>query len=84
MPFTGEREKLAEELANFLTSTCDSVSIKRTIQLDKMSLIYQAVKVGETFMLVRPPIQKESESSFMMSQLSLSCICGEGKYLLIR
>lgn len=78
LPFSNQREKLARELATLLMSSCDSVSIKRSLKLEKMSLIYAAVKVDEKFLLVRPPVKPENDHNFMMSQLSLNCVCGEG------
>lgn len=77
-PFGKEREKISYEFANLLMSSCDSVSIKRTIKLDKISMIYMAVKVGENLELVRPEIHHSVANTYMMNQLSLNCICGEG------
>lgn len=59
-------------------SSCDSVSIKRTIKLERISLIYSAIKDGERLILVRPPVKNGEDHSYMMSQLSLNCVCGEG------
>lgn len=84
LPFTGQREKLAGELANLLMSNCDSVSIKRSLKLEKMSLIYAAIKKDEKFLLERPPVKAEEDHKFMMSQLSLNCVCGEGTVGLIQ
>jgi hypothetical protein len=79
IPFEKEREKMSIEFANLLMSQCDSVSIKRTVKLERISTIFMAVKVGEKFELRRPDnINPEYKDIFMMSQLSLNCVCGEG------
>lgn len=59
-------------------SQCDSVSIKRTIKLDRISLIYAAIKVGEQYVLKRPDINAATANTYKMSQISLNCVCSEG------
>jgi hypothetical protein len=80
IPFGKDREKASYEFANLLMSQCDSVSIKRTIKLDKISLIYAALKTGDYLELVRPDFNPNTASTYKMSQLSLNCVCGEGNF----
>jgi hypothetical protein len=77
--FNSVGDKEAEELTNLLTSKCDTVNVKRTIQIGAISLIYLIDRAAEQNRLQRPPIDSAYSSTYMWSKLNVNSVCDQDK-----
>ena len=81
IPFGAGREREADELTNILTSPCDSISIKQSIFLDRISLVYYIDKDDlSSGTLKRPPMkQTDFAKTYMFTTLIVNSVCDSNK-----
>ena len=64
-----------------MTSRCETVNVKRTLYIDRISLVYEIDKNDETMKLNRPAFEGLAEN-YMYSKISLNCQCDQGELIL--
>ena len=79
--FTNGKQKEADELTGLMISKCETVNVKRTLYIDRISLVYEIDKNDETYRLTRPSFEGLAEN-YMYSKISLNCQCDPGLFIL--